>query len=131
MEGLTSLGPSIPVLQHARSDISNDDNLDTEIPKEYKRRSKKPSEDRYLGLASTRTTPKKKKKEKKEKPAGPPPFEHVSASRYLLSGGLCGISLCFELKNLLEGHEKLFGVIFVANIALGNSISGELFHYHD
>ena len=61
--------------------------------------------------------------DKKEKPAGPPPFEHLTASRYLLSGDLCGISLCFELNHLLEGHEKLFGVIFTANIALGNSLS--------
>jgi hypothetical protein len=54
--------PSLPVLMHSKSDISTDDNLDTEIPKEFKRRSKKSAEDRYIsGLPRQKSTRKKKK----------------------------------------------------------------------
>lgn len=114
--------PTPPLLVHAKSDISTDDNPDSD--REAKKKYKKSAEERYIsGLSGSRSSSRKKKKEKKEKPAGPPPFEHPTASRHELGGGLCGISLCFELNYLLEGHEKLFAVVLVANIALGNSIS--------
>jgi hypothetical protein len=55
--------PNPPTLTHSRSDISADDNLDTEIPKEFKRRSRKSAEDRYLsGLPSAPKSARKKKK---------------------------------------------------------------------
>jgi hypothetical protein len=52
--------PSIPVLMHAKSDISTDDNLD--YSETAKRRSKKSPEDRYLAASGPSKAVRKKKK---------------------------------------------------------------------
>jgi hypothetical protein len=143
----------VPFLLHAKSDISTDDNnQDSDAPKDGKRRSKKNAEERYhAGLSGAKPPSRKKKKvnvasglnltlcrRKKKNLLVPrllntlPPLGTRSEFAWVfnhfgqVAGALCGISLCFELNYLLEGHEKLFGVIFLANIALGNSVSGNL-----
>lgn len=59
--------------------------------------------------------------EKKEKPVGPPPFDQPLATRFEIVDSLCGISICVEMNNLLEGHEKIFCVLFVGNMNLQSS----------
>jgi hypothetical protein len=43
-----------------------------------------------------------------------------------VDGTISGISLCFELRHLLEGHEKIFCVVFVGNMTISDQQTGGL-----